>query len=310
MVGMSAARRWPVVLSVALLLALGACTGPAPAPAPTSSAAPGPGQPIVPTDPDVAYATASSEERLDLYLPATGRPAPLVIWLHGGGWRSGDKTALATVPDLARTPLPRTSCNDITEVQVPDVVALNAKGYAVAGVDYQIDHDPVAAVQDAKAAVRFLRANAARYHLDPNRFAAWGNSAGGYSAIMLGLTADQHTVFDNPALGNPTVSTAVQAVVDWYGAADLSDLPGNNGPAENPFTYITPGRKVPPFLIAQGDADCVVPLQHSQHLHDALVAAGASATLNVLHGAGHEDPAFMRTQWAPTMAFLDRTLRQ
>jgi len=117
-------------------------------------------------------------------------------------WRVGDKATLATYPDLSVNPRQRTDCRDIVEVQVPSVAALTAKGYAVAGIDYRLNQDPVAAVQDAKAAVRFLRANAARYHLNPDRFAAWGNSAGGYSAIMLGLTADQHTVFDDPNLGN------------------------------------------------------------------------------------------------------------
>lgn len=306
-------RRWYSVLPAAVLaVAIGACSAPtSSAPATTSSRPPGPGDPLVPTVSDVAYANASDIQHLDLYLPASsGRAAPLVIWMHGGGWRAGDKSLLSTVPDLAKTPPPRVDCHTITEVQLPDVEGLNAKGYAVAAINYHIDHDPVAAVQDAKAAVRFLRANASRYHLDPNRFAAWGDSAGGYSAIMLAVTADQHTVFDNAALGNANVSSAVQAVVDWYGASDLTDIPGNNGPAEDPFTYIAAGKHIPPFIMAQGDQDCVVVLQHSQRLHDALVAAGVSATLNVLHGAGHEDPAFMRTQWAPTMAFLNRTLHQ
>jgi acetyl esterase/lipase len=312
----AAHRRWhPVLAAVAMVLALGACTTPASAPngaPPTSSSPPVPGGTLTATVSDLAYAHASFEERLDLYLPPrASRPAALVIWIHGGGWRNGDKSALATVPDLSASPPPRTNCRDIVEVQVPDVVALNAKGYAVAGIDYRIDHDPVAAVQDAKAAVRFLRANAARYRLDPNRFAVWGNSAGGYSAIMLGLTAARHTVFDNPALGNPDVSSAVQAVVDWFGAADLSDLPGNNDQTESPFTYLSPGRPpLPPFRIAQGDADCVVVPEHSRHLHDALIAAGGVATLTILSGAGHEDPAFMRTQSAPTLAFLDQTLRR
>ena len=297
-----------VVLAAAAALALGACTAPTTPAATTTTTSLAPGDAITATFSDVAYANKSPEERLDLYLPtSTARPAPLVMWLHGGGWRTGDKSALATVPNLAATPPPRTNCRDIVEVQVPDVLSLTAKGYAVAGIDYRIDSDPIAAAQDAKAAVRFLRANAARYHLDTSRFAAWGNSAGGYSAIMLGLTGDQHTVFDDPALGNAGVSSAVQAVVDWYGAADLQDLPGTNGPAEDPFTYVT-RRPLPPFTIAQGDADCVVPVQQSRHLHDALVAVGASATLAVLPGAGHEDPAFMRTQWAPTMAFLNHTL--
>ncbi|HEY3606390.1 MAG TPA: prolyl oligopeptidase family serine peptidase, partial [Pseudonocardiaceae bacterium] len=148
-------------------------------------------------------------------------------------------------------------------------------------------------------------------HLDPNRFAAWGNSAGGYSAIMLAVTADQHTVFDDPTLGNPNVSSAVQAVVDWSGAVEQSDLAGTFIPAEDPFPYLTGVRRPPPpFRIVHGDADCVVPLQHSRDLLDALTKAGATATLTVLPGANHGDPAFMRTQSAPTLAFLDRAFRR
>jgi acetyl esterase/lipase len=294
---------------VAAALVLGACTAatpPASGRPPTTTASP------TTTVDDLVYAHASFQERLDLYLPGRAdHLAPLVIWIHGGGWRVGDKNTLATYPDLS-APLPRrTGCRDIVQVQVPDVAALNAKGYAVAGIDYRLDMNPVAAVQDAKAAVRFLRANATRYHLDPNRFAAWGNSAGGYSAIMLAVTADQHTIFDDATLGNPNVSSAVQAVVDWYGAVESSDLPGTFVKAEDPFPYITGARRgLPPFLIAHGDADCVVPVQHSRDLLDALTKAGTTATLTVLPGAGHEDPAFMRTQATPTMAFLDRTFHQ
>lgn len=302
-------RRARVLLAAGMIMAASACTTTTPTNAPPSSSPPTPGQTIAPTVSDVAYAHTSPEQLLDLYLPSGNTPAPLVIWIHGGGWRTGDKAAIATVPDLT-APLPqRTDCRDIVQVQVPNVVTLNAKGYAVAAINYRIDHDPVAAVQDAKAAVRFLRANAARYHLNPNQFAAWGDSAGGYSAIMLAITATKQTVFDSPDLGNPNVSTAIQAVVDWYGASDLPDLAGNPGPAESPFTYIAKGQRIPPFLIAQGDQDCVVPVQHSQHLYQALKAAGVTATLNILHGAGHEDPAFMRTQSTPALEFLDHTLK-
>lgn len=293
---------------LAAVLVLAACGAPAaPASGPASAAVAAPT-----TIDDLVYAHADFLETLDLYLPAPGtKPAPLVVWLHGGGWRTGDKKALDHYPDPSAPVPPRTDCRDIVQVQVPDVAALNAQGYAVAGVDYRIDHSPVHAVQDAKAAVRYLRANAARYHIDPDQFAVWGDSAGGYSAIMLAVTADQHTVFDDPALGNPTVSSAVQAVVDWYGAVESADLPGPYTQAENPFPYIANARQpLPPFRIVQGDADCVVPLQHSRDLYNALIKSGTTATLTVLHGAGHEDPAFMRTQPAPTLAFLNRTFHR
>src|ERR1700752_3551993 len=81
------------------------------------------------------------------------------------------------------------------------------------------------AVQDGKAAVRFLRANAAKYGLDPEKFAVWGNSAGGFMAAMLAVTGYQSTVFDDPALGNADVSSAVQAAVICYGAIELDYFP-------------------------------------------------------------------------------------
>jgi acetyl esterase/lipase len=181
----------------------------------------------------------------------------------------------------------------------------------VAAVNYRLTRDPVAAAQDAKAAVRFLRANARHFRLDPDRFAAWGDSAGGYSAIILAVTAGRSTIFDDPRLGNAGVSAAVQAVVDDFGASELTDMPGPYVAGEDPFPYIASAKpgSIPPFRIAHGSADCVVPVQHSRDLLAALTKARATATLTVLPGATHEDPAFMRTQWQPTLAFLDRVFR-
>jgi acetyl esterase/lipase len=116
------------------------------------------------------------------------------------------------------------------QVQVPNVAALVARGYAVASLNYRLGDSFVGAalpaIQDAKAAgVRFLRAHAGKYNLNPNQFAVWGNSAGGYTAAMLGVTGDRATVFDDPALGNAGVSSAVQACVVWFGAEDRHSWP-------------------------------------------------------------------------------------
>src|SRR5260370_23688541 len=146
--------------------------------------------PSASTLPDLPYAALDPAEQLDLYLPAAGaHPAPLLIWIHGGGWRTGDKsqiTGFARPSVQAPSPGP---CRDIVEVQVPDIAELLAKGYAVVAVNYRLTRDPVAAAPDAKAAVPFLRANAQRFRLAPDRFAAWADSARGYSALILPVTA-------------------------------------------------------------------------------------------------------------------------
>lgn len=298
-------RRHVLLLAASAASALAGCSGPSPH---AGGATPAAGGSSASTVYDLAYASASPQETLDLYLPARAAgPAPLVIWVHGGGWRTGDKSSIAAGYHPSAPPPSAASCTEIVQVQTPDLAALTAKGYAVAAINYRLTRNPVAAVQDAKAAVRFLRTNAGRYHLDPDRFAAWGDSAGGYTVIMLGVTGGQHTEFDDPALGNSGVPATVQAVVDWFGPTDAASMPGNVGAAESPYTYLKAGQSLPPFMIAHGYADCIVPVQQSRHLHAALTKAGGAATLTVLPGANHEDPAFMRTRLAPTVAFLDHT---
>ncbi len=172
---------------------------------------------------DLAYANQSPVEKLDLYLPPPSAvPAPLVIWIHGGGFMVGDKRSM---PRQNFGPAPKpTSMMGPYQIQVPDVAALTAKGYAVVSLNYRLAESMFAAaypaLRDGKAAVRFLRAHAVKYHLDSSKFAVWGDSAGGYMAAMLGVTGDQATAFDDPSLGNAGVSSAVQAVVVWYGAED------------------------------------------------------------------------------------------
>src|SRR5262249_46385216 len=136
-------------------------------------------QPIEPTFSDISYATLSPWEKFDLYLPAArDRPTPLIIWIHGGAFSVGDKRSM---PRRYFGPPP----NPIGpmgpyQIQVPDVAALTRKGYSVASLNYRLLRQQpgdkfvayaLPAVQDAKAAVRFLRANAAKYGLDPEKFA-------------------------------------------------------------------------------------------------------------------------------------------
>jgi acetyl esterase/lipase len=261
-----------------------------------------------PTFADVAYANKSPFEKLDLYLPAPAvGPAPLVVWIHGGGFQVGDKRSM---PRRDHGPPPkRFGPGGPFQIQVPDVAALVAKGYAVVSLNYRLLQRPgahiykaaVAGFQDGKAAIRFLRANARRYNLDPGKFAVWGNSAGGYMAAMLGVTGDQPTLFDDPESPDANVSSAVQAVVVWYGAVDAEFL----SPDIRMVHYIPRARVLPPFLIANGDADPNVTSRQARILHVALQKAGGRSSLTILPGAGHEDPAFMLSQMTPTLAFLD-----
>jgi acetyl esterase/lipase len=275
-------------------------------PSPTVPSAGQPGSPPAAVYSNVAYASTSSSQVLDIWMPdgATG-PVPLVIFVHGGAFLGGDKSM---------------------DVESGNVASVLAAGYAAASLNYRLSGEArfPAAVQDVKAAVRFLRANASQYVLDPDRFAAWGASAGGHLVAMIGTTGDQETVLDDPSLGNIGVSSAVQAVVDFFGPTDFLQMdaqfdsappPACNGQvptydsayspvslffgaaiqtvpdqaaAANPITYIATAATLPVFLIAHGDSDCEVPNQQSQILHEALKAAGASATFNLVRGAGHD----------------------
>jgi acetyl esterase/lipase len=263
--------------------------------------------PIEPGFRDLAYADESPSERLDLYVRTREKErAPLVIWIHGGAFVVGDKKSMPRrnfgPPPVQRSPM------GPFQIQVPDVAALVAKGYAVVSLNYRLEGNNVLgmihATQDAKAAVRFLRANASKYSLDPARFAVWGNSAGGYMAAMLGLTGDRHSVFDEGALGNAGVSSAVQAVVVWYGAVAVQ---GTYFPECLRMSFnLSSGQTYPPFLIANGDADLNVSLADAEAMQSLFLQAGVKSTLIVVPGAKHEDPVFMKTQMLPTFDFLDR----
>jgi acetyl esterase/lipase len=240
---------------------------------------------------DLVYGIGGGHDLLlDLYLPNNPvRAVPIILYIHGGGWMDLDKD------------------------WCPYPMRLLEKEYAVASINYRLsDEAPFPAqLHDCKAAVRWLRANAAAYDLDGDHIGAWGDSAGGHLAAMLGLTAN-HPELEGDG-GTPGVSSTVQAVCDWFGPSDLDGLvkscvtsdmidiesvvaqfiggPPHQHPdkvaAASPLTYVS--ADAAPFLIMHGDIDRIVPLSQSVQLYEALFAAGANVRLHVVHGSGHLD---------------------
>ncbi len=285
----------------------------------------GPSAPaIVRTRLDVRYATQSDAQRLDLYLPATGDgPFPLVVWIHGGGFSGGTKSLGAN--DAARR--------------------LVAKGYAVASLEYRLSGEALfpAGVLDLKAAVRHLRANAATYRIVPEKIGAWGSSAGGHLAAFLGVTGGV-AEFDDATLGNASQSSRVQAVVDWFGPADMlqmepdavaqgcpkfggighddanspegrwlggkpSSIPAVANKA-SPVTWASADD--PPFVIQHGGQDCTVPTAQGRRMRDALLPAlGASrVSWTEFPSDGHGGASFgTAANLDLVVAFFDRWIR-
>jgi acetyl esterase/lipase len=234
---------------------------------------------------DVEYARAGDTALLlDLYRPESAAEAlPLVVWVHGGGWRAGDKANNPALP-------------------------LSGRGYVVASINYRLTdvaHFP-AQIEDCRAALRFLRANAAKYNIDPKRVGVWGGSAGGHLVALLG-TAGDVTKWDRVG-GHADQSARVQAVCDYYGPAnfDVETMPGGSkgpdspvgkllgGPVDerkeearqaSPVHYISADD--PPFLILHGEDDKTVSIEQSELLESALKKAGVEATFVRVKNAGH-----------------------
>ncbi len=231
-------------------------------------------------------------QRMDIYTPAghgaEGVPYPVVEVVHGGGWTSGSRGLYESIQ-----PVP----------EVPMVIrALLSKGFMVTSIDYRLApaHRFPASVEDVKCSLRFLRAHASQYYLDPNHIGLLGASAGGHLVSLAGLAGESAGWDVGSYLG---YSSTVQAVVDMFGPEYLDCGCGNaaigdatifgSGPGvlrrASPPTYISPIPGAdPPFLIVQGDRDQTVPPQHSMRLYQQLLAAGQSASLCIVHNAGHQ----------------------
>ena len=265
----------------------------------------------------LAYGTDSPNQVLDLYVPAGSGPWPLVVAIHGGAFMMGDRRR-----ELAHLP------------------ALLAAGYAVAAVEYRFSGEALfpAAVLDVKQATAYLRAHAAELNLDPSFIAAWGRSAGGHLSAMLGVTSGQATEFDG-AGGD----SSVQAVIDWYGPSDFLQMdaqfragppdgdvpPVQNhdeprspesrwvgGPVQelpeataraNPISYVTGAAgALPPFFLAAGTSDHLVPHQQTLILADALRAHGTPVELHILRQARHADQRFESELTRPAIDWLEQ----
>jgi acetyl esterase/lipase len=265
---------------------------------------------------DIVYARAGQRDLLlDIYLPEKGAAVlPVVVWVYGGAFRMGSKD----------------------DPQTNGATWLVNQGYAVIAFNYRLSQTAKfpAQIHDCKAAVRWVRANASKYRLDGNRIAAWGASAGGHLAAMLGTSGGVAELEGD--LGNAVQSSRVQAVVDFFGPTDFlqmdamalaggmkhdppdspeSELIG--GPIQenkekvaraNPVTWVT--RDAPPFLILHGERDPLVPAGQSAVLFEALRKAGVDVTFHKIAGAGHGGPQFNSpVARAMVLAFLDQHLK-
>lgn len=259
---------------------------------------------------DLPYAMLSTAQKLDIYLPEEGAgPFPVIVSIHGGAFMFGDKADEQVLPMLEGL----------------------KRGYAVVSINYRMSGEALfpALVQDVKAAIRWLRANAGQWALDPGRVCAWGGSAGGYLAAMAGVS-DGVAGLQDLSLGNANESSRVQAVVDWFGPTDFLKMDdqiaaagllvnpeqahnGERSPeslllgavitsipervlAANPETYIN--AKAAPFLIQHGTADDIVPCAQSVYFAQKLtsVLGPAGVTLELLDGAKHADARFARPE--------------
>jgi acetyl esterase/lipase len=298
-------------------------------------------QSITPTVNDLAYATVTNDDgslatmRLDLWQSSdASQRAPVLIWIHGGGWQSG-------------------TYNN----PPPGLQALLDSGYAVASVQYRLSGSAIfpAQIHDVKGAVRFLRAHSTEYNLDASQFAAWGSSAGGHLTTLLATSGDVPEL-EGTTGGNLEYSSRIQAAIDYFGPTDLLQMsadvttpPGSsidhdafNSPESkligfsdlgeglgvlrenldnptapfpekatlarlvNPIEHLDAAD--PPVFIAHGDLDTTVPLGQSLRLATAFEEAGIEHVMRVVVGAGHGFGTQGPTVNAEAIAFITEQL--
>jgi len=226
---------------------------------------------------DITYCTMGVVElKMDLYMPENiTEPTPTAVYIHGGGWTNGNKSSTGG----------------------KDIRALTQAGFVVFSLDYRLapEYRFPAMIEDVKCAIRSIRAHAEEYNVDPDHIGAYGESAGGHLASLLG-TSDKSAGFD---VGEYLeYSSRVQAVIDMYGPADFTvNFPGGysrlkdkvfggfDAALASPVTYISADD--PPFLILHGDQDKLVPFEQSWVFQKQLLSANVPVTLVIVKNAGH-----------------------
>lgn len=258
------------------------------------------GYTVEPTVRDVEYATVETKSlKLDLYSPPelAGEPLkarPLVVWIHGGAWRSGSKS------------------------DVP-ITSVMSSGFAIASVEYRLSPEAPfpAQIHDIKAAIRFMRANSDRYQLDPKRFVIAGASAGGHLAALAGVS-DGVAELDGKLGEHLQVSSRVEAIVSFFGASNLQTILAQSTPfglnmrvpALELFLGGQPDTKPelarlaspvahvdandPPLWLYHGDQDPQMPINQAHELQGAYKRANLPVRFEVLHNSKHGGPEFFQ----------------
>lgn len=265
--------------------------------------------------PNIVFAAPGGEElALQLLKPMwaspDGKGYPLVVFIQGSAW---------------------TKPNQFW--QIPQLSQLARRGFVIASVTHRSCWtDPAPAfLKDVKTAIRFLRANAKEYDIDPERVCAWGTSSGGNTALLLGLT-DGDPAFEEGDYADE--SSGVKAVVDCFGPTDLVKMIDNqygvqprndenllwalSGRNEetykdvlgkiSPINYVIPGKKLPPFLILHGDADDVVLFEDSEVFYDKLIQNGYEADFVHVTGAPHEGDFWSEELLEIAFSFIEKNV--
>ncbi len=236
---------------------------------------------------NLVYATNhETRQKLDIYVPKKATvPMPVVVWIHSGAWKSGSKAMCKALP-------------------------LIEHGFVVASINYRLTDTSIFPTQihDCKAAIRYIRANAADYNIDPNRIGVWGSSAGGHLAAMLGVS-NSNKELEGKVGNNLETSSNVQAVCSWAGPSDFFTMPigkreefkdkdpelealggtlkekADLAKLCSPITHVDANSV--PFLLMHGTEDKLVPIQQARLLDKKLKAVNVSSKLVMLEGIGH-----------------------